>query len=72
LVKVGVAVIVAVMGEVPVFTAVKAGRLPEPEAGSPMSTASLDHEYVVVPPVLTVVNAGGVVKLPLQTTRLAG
>jgi hypothetical protein len=53
LVKLGVTVIFAVMGKVPVFVAVKAVILPEPLAVSPIAVLSFVQLYVVpaTPPV---------------------
>ena len=68
LVKVGVTVIVAVTGDVPVLMAVNAAILPVPLAPSPIEGVLLTQLYVVVPPVLTVPKAMAVVLVPLQTT----
>lgn len=65
---VGVTVIVATTGDVPVLIAVKDGTGPLPEAGSPIAGNELVQEYVVVPPGLTVENSTSVVLLLLQTT----
>ena len=72
LVKVGVTVMVATTGVVPVLRAVKAAMLPVPEAPSPMDGLSLVHAYVVVPPVLLVVNTVAEAVPPLQAVMLAG
>ena len=53
-VKVGVTTIVPVIGAVPVLVAVNEIS-PLPVAGSPMAVFELVHEYVVVPPLLTVI-----------------
>jgi hypothetical protein len=50
-VKVGVTVIVALIGDVPEFVALNDAILPEPLATSPIAVLLFDHEYVVVPPV---------------------
>ena len=68
LVKCGVTVIVAVTGAFPVFTAVTPGRFPVPDAAKPMLVVLLVHEYVVVPPVLAVLNITGEVAVLWQTT----
>ena len=68
LVKVGVTVIVAVTGDVPVLMAVNAAILPVPLAPSPIEGVLLTQLYVVVPPVLPVANVTAVVLAPLQTT----
>jgi hypothetical protein len=54
-VYVGVTVIVATTGAVPVFTALKLVMLPEPLAARPILVVLFVHAYVVVPPVLLVV-----------------
>ena len=68
LVKVGVTVIVAVTGEVPLFTAVNAAILPVPLAARPIEGVLFTQLYVVVPPVLPVPKLIAVVFAPLQTT----
>ena len=65
-VKRGVTVIVAVTGDVPVFTAVNAAILPVPLANNPIEGVLFVHKYVVpatVPPKVT-----AVVFPPLHTT----
>ena len=62
--KVGVTVIVAIIGSIPVLTAVKSIS-PIPESPAPISKSD-DQSYVVVPPVFSVVNPTVVVS-PLQT-----
>lgn len=66
----GVTVIVADIGEVPVFVAVNA-KVPVPSAPKPMAVLLFVHEYVVNPPVFTVVNET-VFEEPLHITMLAG
>ena len=68
LVKVGVTVIVAVTGDVPVLMPVNAAILPVPLAPSPIEGVLLTQLYVVVPPVLPVANVTAVVLAPVQTT----
>src|ERR1035437_7768564 len=63
--------IVAITGAVPVLVAVKVGIFPLPVAANPMLISLLVHVYVVMPPVLTVVNVTVVVLPPLHTTWLA-
>ncbi len=71
-VNVGVTVIVAITGDVPVFTAANAAMSPEPLAANPIEVSSFVHAYVVVPPVFVVVNVTNVVLSVLQTTWSAG
>ena len=68
LVKVGVTAIVAVIGVVPLFTAVKERIFPFPEAANPIEAVLLVQEYVVDPPEFMVAKLTTVVGLPLQTT----
>ena len=68
LVKVGVTTIVAVIGVIPLFTAVKEGIFPFPEAANPIEALSLVQKYVVAPPEFMVAKLTNVVGLPLQTT----
>ena len=70
LVKVGVTVIVAVIGAVPVFTAINE-IFPVLAAASPIAGLEFVQEYVVLPPVLFVVKVTEAFS-PLHTTTLAG
>jgi hypothetical protein len=67
---VGVTVIVAVTGAVPVFTAVKPGVFPEPEAARPIAVLLFVQAKVVVPTLL--VNAEAATEPPLHTVMFAG
>ena len=71
-VNVGVTVTVAVIGDVPLLTAAKAGIFPVPFAASPMAGFVLVHEYVVAPPVLFVLKLTAVIFVPLHTVWSAG
>ena len=62
--KVGVTVIVATTGTVPVFVAANDGKLPVPEAASPIVRSLFVQENVV--PSTGLVNAIAVVVEPLQ------
>ncbi len=66
----GVTVIVAEIGDVPVLVAVK-DKFPDPLDARPMAVLLFDQAYVVVPPVLLVVNITPVAS-ELHTTILAG
>jgi hypothetical protein len=66
--KCGVTTRVAMIGAVPVLTAVKKAIFPAPLAANPIPGVSFDQEYVGVPPVLTVLKDTAVVGLLLQTT----
>ncbi len=68
--NVGVTVIVAEMGAVPGFTAIKVIG-PVPSAPSPIAVLSLVHAYEVVPTVFTVAKFTEPVA-PLHTGRFAG
>ena len=68
--KVGVTVMVADIGAVPVLTAIN-DIGPVPSAPSPISVLLFVHAYEVVPTVLRVVNATEPVA-PLHIARLAG
>ena len=46
-------------GDVPLFIVVKTGMFPTPNADNPMLGFVFDHVYIVIPPVLTVVNSIG-------------
>ena len=70
--NVGVTIIVATTGAVPVLVAVKERISPEPEAGIPIPGWSFVHEYVVVPIVLVVVKRISVVASSLQCTWSPG
>ena len=65
-VKPGVTTTVVVIGDVPVFTAVNPISL-DPVVVNPVVGSVFVHVYVVVPPVLTVVN-GMVTVSPSDTT----
>ncbi len=67
-VKVGVTVIVATIGVVPVFTAVNEGMLPEPLKGINPILVSKDQAYDVVPTVFVVEKFTALVAVLLQTT----
>ena len=54
--KVGITVIVALMGAVPALVAVNEAMLPEPLAARPIAVLLFDHAYDVVPPVRLVPN----------------
>jgi hypothetical protein len=71
LAKVGVTVMVAVAGAVPILIALKFEMSPVPLAASPIDVVLFIHEKVVTPPVLFVVKATDVPE-PLHTTWLAG
>ena len=66
-VKVGVTVIVATIGVVPVFTAVNEGIFPEPVKGINPILVSKDQAYDVVPPVFVVAKFTALVLVLLQT-----
>ena len=72
LVMVGVTVMVAIAGAVPVFIATNAGILPVPVAPSPMLVLLFVQVYKVVPPVLTVPKVTSAVLIVLQTSWSAG
>jgi hypothetical protein len=59
---------VAVTGDVPVLTAVKAPMFPLPLASNPMLMVLFVHAYVVVPSVLVVAKLTAAVLVLLQTT----
>ena len=70
LVKVGVTVIMPLIGTLVVLVAVKDGMfvtLPPLLAAKPMAVLLFVHVYVVVPPVLLVPNVTKLVPPPLQT-----
>ena len=71
-VRVGVTEIVAIMGVIPAFTAVKGAILPEPLAARPIPGALLVHENAVVPKMLVVVKLTGAVTVPLQRIWFEG
>ncbi len=71
-VKVGVTVMVAITGAVPVLTAVNAAMSPVPEAGIPMEGSELTQENRVLPPVLVVEKIVGEAVAPLQITCEGG
>ena len=52
--NIGVTVTVAVTGDDPMFTALKAEIFPEPDAGNPIEVVLFVQLYVVVPPSLSV------------------
>ena len=66
--KLGVTIIVAVIGAVVKFTAIKAPILPEPLADKPILGVLFVQVYVVVPPVFEVVKFIAAVFAALQTT----
>ena len=71
LVNVGMTVMVAVIGEVPLFVAMKEGIpvfVPPLFAARPMPGVSLDQVYVVTPPVLVVTKVIAAVTELLQAT----
>ena len=70
-IKVGVTVIVAVIGDVVVLTAVKEGIAPLPDAARPIDGVELVHENVV-PLGLVVVKLIAAVVDPLQTATRVG
>jgi hypothetical protein len=70
LLAVGVIVMVAVTGVVPLFVAAKEAMSPEPEAARPMEVSLLVHEKVV--PFTALVNAIAVEAAPLQTAWIDG
>ena len=70
--NVGVTVIVAVTGDVPLFTALKEAIFPSPLAARPIAGVLFVHEYVVVPPVRFVPKVTAVVGAPLHTSWSAG
>ena len=65
--NVGVTVIVAITGLVPVLIAVKAGTFPLPEAANPIEVKSFVQLNVVVPFILVVENSTKVVSNPFET-----
>ena len=65
LVKVGVTVIVAVTGDVPVLMAVNAAILPVPLANNPIEGVLFVHKYVV--PATAPPNVTAVVASPLHS-----
>ena len=71
-VKVGITVIVATIGVVPVFIAVNEGILPEPVKGINPILVSKDQAYDVVPTVFVVEKFTVLVAVLLQTTWLVG
>jgi len=70
--KVGVTVILAVIGAVPALVAVKEAMFPVPFAARLIDVLSLVQEYVVVPPDRSVENVTALVGLLLQTTWSEG
>ena len=68
LVYVGVTVITAITGVLPVFTAVKLAILPLPVAANPIDGCVLVQLYTIVPPVVGLVKFTAVVADPLHTT----
>ena len=71
LVNIGVTMIVATTGAVPVLTVVNESMSPVPEAAKPIEGVSLVQTCVEVPPEVTVVNSTDAEE-PLQTTWSAG
>ena len=71
-VNVGVTVIVAVTGDVPVLIATNDAMSPLPLAARPIDVVLFVQAYVVVPPVLFVVNTTAVVFDPLHNVWLVG
>ena len=67
-VKVGVTMMVPLIGDVPVLVPVKDGISPLPLVPKPMEVFELVQVYVVVPPVLVEVNVTAVVLAVLQIT----
>ena len=67
---VGVTVIVAVIGMVPVLVAVKLAMLPVPAAAKPIAVLLLVHAYVT--PANVLVKAAGATVLPLHAVKSAG
>jgi len=65
--NVGVTVIVAITGLVPVLIAVKAGMFPVPEAAKPIEVKSFVQLNVVVPFILAVENSTRDVSNPFET-----
>ena len=65
--NVGVTVIVAITGLVPVLIAVKAGIFPLPDAANPIEVKSFVQLNVVVPFILAVENSTKVVSNPFET-----
>ena len=68
LVYAGVTVIVAVIGEVPVFTAVNEAMSPVPLADNPIEGVLFTQLYTIVPPVAVDPNDTAVVASLLHTT----
>ena len=68
-VKIGVTVMVAVIGPVVALAVVNVGKLPVPLAPRPMAVLLLVQLKVV--PGTVDVNAGGVTELPLQYAKFA-
>jgi hypothetical protein len=68
----GETVIVAIAGVLPVFVVAKDGIFPVPLAPRPMEVLLLDHEYVVDPPLLSVVKFTAAVVAPTHRTWSAG
>ena len=71
LVYFGVTVMLATMGAFEVLVAVKAGRFPEPEPGSPMLGSLLVQSNEMDPPEVGETKFTAVVNPPSQTTWLA-
>ena len=72
LAKVGVTVIVAIIGLVELFTGVKIGIFPVPEVAKPMLGVSFVQLYVVVPTVFVVEKEIAVDAVPAQNIKLFG
>ncbi len=72
LAKVGVTVMVALIGAVPPLVAVKAGSGPLPLAPRPIAVLLLLHSYVVLPPLRSVVKVNAGTAALLQCTWSAG
>jgi hypothetical protein len=70
LVNVGVTLMVATTGEVPLLTAVNEAILPVPEAASPTPVVLLVQLQVVVPPVFIITKFTADAADPLQSTWL--
>ena len=65
--NIGVTVIVAITGFVPLFIAVKAGMFPVPEAAKPIEVKSFVQLNIVVPFILAVENSTKDVSNPFET-----
>jgi hypothetical protein len=71
LVYVGVTVMVATTGAMPVFTAAKDAMFPDPLAAKPIDAVLFVQAYATVPPVVGLAKITSAIVPPLHTTLLA-